>query len=205
MRTVACCIGLLGACLLWAALPVRAAELVRHDRSFAVGGATIEEIAKELSRRGPRVHSTGHNHPAATRMQFSTELGYRNEDGRCRLSRARTRVTVEVILPRWTGRRKAAEEVRILWDTLAADIRRHEEGHIVIARNHARQLESELRALYPERSCERLQAKVKATTAAVLAAHEEAQTRYDRIDNTNFSDRFARLLSYRLERMRREN
>ena len=32
----------------------------------------------------------------------------------------------------------------LLWDTLAADIKRHEERHAEIARNHARKPEDEL-------------------------------------------------------------
>jgi predicted secreted Zn-dependent protease len=87
----------------------------------------------------------------------------------------------------------------LLWDALAADIKRHEERHAEIARQHARMLEQQLMKLRPERDCEVLQDRVSVVTDEVTLAHDEAQMRFDLIESKNFEDRMLRILRYRRE------
>jgi predicted secreted Zn-dependent protease len=134
-------------------------------------------------------------------MQFTTHTTYSREPGRCRVSKARTVLKVEVILPRWRPRRKPEADMRIIWDTLASDIRRHEGQHTDIAKNYARKLEQSIEALGPADTCDEMAAKVKKTTDMVLEEHDREQQRFDRVENINFEDRFQRLLDYRLKRM----
>ncbi len=185
----------LGAC------PAGAATVAKSYSYFTVRGTTYDRIQDELSRRGPHVGSTGARHPGATRMAFTTRIGYAQERSRCRIASAETTVKAEVILPRWRPRGKAEADVRLFWNTLFADIKRHEEHHVDIARAHARELETKLKAIGRQKSCEAAQAKAKAVTAAVLADHDRAQAQFDRVETINFESRLLRLLRYRIERM----
>ena len=97
--------------------------------------------------------------------------------------------------------RRAEKEVRLIWDTLARDIKRHEESHLSIAKNHGRRLEDRLKALPRRRRCAVLAAEVEKTTARVLAEHDAAQEHFDRVESINFESRFLRLLRYRLEQI----
>ncbi|RVD53661.1 DUF922 domain-containing protein, partial [Mesorhizobium sp. M2D.F.Ca.ET.140.01.1.1] len=97
--------------------------------------------------------------------------------------------------------RKADPEVRLFWDTLSADIKRHEERHVEIAKNHARELEDALRATYPQKTCEAAKAKAAEISAAVLAKHDRAQVQFDRVEGVNFESRIIRLLRYRMQRI----
>jgi predicted secreted Zn-dependent protease len=108
---------------------------------------------------------------------------------------------VEVILPRWRPRRKPEADMRIIWDTLSSDIRRHEGQHTDIAKNYARKLEQSIQALGSAGDCAEMSARVKKTTANVLDEHDRAQQQFDRVESINFEDRFQRLLDYRLQRM----
>lgn len=177
------------------------ASVSRTYSYFAIGGATLEEIEDELKLRGPQVRSTGLRHPGATRMEFTTRVGYGEHDGRCSVVRATVTVKANMILPRWRARNRSDDETRLIWDTLSADIKRHEESHVVIARNHARELEDELQKIRRERSCEAAQEKVAAAQQRILAKHDRAQERFDRIESVNFESRLMRLLNYRIERM----
>lgn len=184
--------------------PVESASLSKTYTYFTIGGTTLEEIERELTRRGPKVQTTGARHPGATRMEFSTRVSYGEQNGRCRVLEVNVNVKAEMILPRWNRRSRADEDTRLIWDTLSADIKRHEELHVTIARSHAREMEEAIRALGNQRSCEIAQEKVKQASARILAKHDREQERFDRVESINFESRLMRLLRYRLERMEAE-
>ena len=132
-------------------------------------------------------------------MSFSTRIGYAEKPGSCRIDSAVVTVKAKVILPLWRQRRHADAEVRLFWDTLFADIKRHEDRHVEIAKNHARELEDALKATWSFADCEQAAAKAKEMTVRMLARHEKAQVRFDRVERINFESRILRLLKYRLE------
>jgi predicted secreted Zn-dependent protease len=181
--------------------PASATTVERSYSYFTVGGKTLSEIEEELHRRGPTVETTDRRHPGATRLRFSPRVSYGEQAGRCRVVDAEVSLSAEMILPRWRISSEATSETRIIWDTLAADIRRHEEAHVVIARNHARELEQTLKTITRMPDCEAAAERAAQVTADVLRRHDEAQARFDRIEAVNFESRLLRLLRYRLERM----
>jgi predicted secreted Zn-dependent protease len=183
------------------AMPAQAASVVKSYSYFSIGGKTLSEIETELAKRGPKMQTTGNRHPGATRMEFTSRVGYEEADGWCRVAKATVTVKANMILPRWRQRRAADADTRLIWDTLSSDIKRHEESHVIIAKNHARELEDSLKALRRTRSCEAAQEQVQAVTQRVLAKHDREQDRFDRIEGINFESRMLRLLQYRLERM----
>ncbi len=193
---------LLTAALLCLALaPAAGAGLTKSYSYFTIGGVTVEEIERELAVRGPKVRSTGSRHPGATQMEFKSRVKYGMKNDRCAVVDARVTVEAHIILPRWNRRSSADDDVRLIWDTLSSDIKRHEESHVVIAKNHARELEIALRAITPQRDCAAAEAKVASVTDQVLARHDEEQQRFDRIEGINFESRLLRLLRYRMERI----
>lgn len=184
-----------------AAMPASAANLVKTYSYFSVGGRTLDDIEKQLTKNGPEVKSTGSRHPGATQMAFTTRVSYAQTASSCRIANAQVTVKVKVILPEWRRPRKADPEVRLFWDTLSADIKRHEERHVEIAKNHARELEDALRATYPQTTCEAAKAKAAEISATVLAKHDRAQVQFDRVEGVNFESRIIRLLRYRMQRI----
>ncbi|RRI03530.1 DUF922 domain-containing protein [Mesorhizobium tamadayense] len=184
-----------------AAMPAGAASLVKTYSYFSVGGRTLGDIENQLTKNGPEVKSTGSRHPGATQMAFTTRASYAQTANSCRIANAQVTVKVKVILPEWRRSRKAGPDVRLFWDTLSADIKRHEERHVEIAKNHARELEDALKATYPQKTCEAAKAKAAEISAAVLAKHDRAQVQFDRVESVNFESRIIRLLRYRMQRI----
>ena len=178
-----------------------AASLSRTYSYFTIGGTTLEEIENELRRRGPTVGDSGSRHPGATRMEFKTRVTYGEQNGRCSVVEANVSLKANMILPRWNRRGRSDEDTRLIWDTLARDIKRHEESHVVIAKNHARALEQAIRDMRRQSSCTEAAEKVKQITERVLAEHDREQAEFDRIENINFESRLLRLLKYRLQQM----
>ena len=183
------------------ATPATAANLVKTYSYFSVGGRTLDDIQKQLSRNGPEVKSTGSRHPGATQMAFTTRISYAQSAESCRIADAAVTVKVKVILPEWRRPRKADPDVRLFWDTLSADIKRHEERHVEIAKNHARLLEDALKASPAQKTCEQAKAKAASIQAAELARHDQDQVRFDRVEGANFESRILRLMRYRMERV----
>ncbi|MGF7005160.1 DUF922 domain-containing Zn-dependent protease [Aminobacter sp. BE322] len=182
-------------------LPAQAANVSKSYSYFTITGKTLDEIESQLMTRGPEVKSTGGRHPGATQMEFTTRIGYSEVKGGCAIVSAHVTVKAKVILPRWRQSGKTAQEVRLIWDTLSADIKRHEESHVVIAKNHARELEQALRAIGKNKTCQAAAAEAKATSERILSRHDRAQAEFDRIEGINFESRIMRLLRYRLERI----
>ena len=181
------------------ALPSAAESLTKTYSYFSVGGTTLDELEDQLNRRGPQVKSTGRRHPGATQMQFNTRLGYTEKNGSCRITEANVTVKAKVILPRWRQRGKAEQNVRLIWDTLSGDIRRHEEQHVALAQDHARELERKLLRLGRQKNCAVAAEKAKVTADKVLARHDKAQARFDQVEAANFEKRLLKLLRQRVK------
>lgn len=165
---------------------------------FSIGGKTAETLDRELERRGPVTNATGHRHPGATEIKFGGEVTYLERGKQCSVGNVKVTLKTNLILPRWKNRRTADKNLRFIWDTLSADIKRHEERHAEIARTYARTLETDLHALRSASSCPELEKKVGAVTKRVLEAHDRDQMRFDRIESKNFDNRMMRLLKYRM-------
>jgi predicted secreted Zn-dependent protease len=181
-------------------LGAQAASLSKTYSYFAVTGKSAEQLENSMLKRGPKVGNSRSGHPGATKLTFSGGVKYDETKRGCRVASASYHVKANVILPLWRNRHKGDESLVFVWDTLSQDIRRHEESHIVIAKNHARMIEDKARALPAAADCKVLQKKVDALTEAILAKHDAAQQQFDRIEASSFERRILRLLAYRMSR-----
>ncbi|UVC10903.1 DUF922 domain-containing protein [Rhizobium sp. TH2] len=181
------------------ALPAASETIIRKSITyFSIGGSTASDLDREMSRRGPLSQTSGRRHPGATQIKFNGSATFIGKDGRCHIGGAKVSLSTKLVLPRWSNRRKATKEMALLWDTLASDIKRHEERHAEIARTHARQLEKTIVALPTTRDCATLKARVNRVSQEALIAHDKDQQRFDRIEAANFENRMIRLLRYRV-------
>jgi predicted secreted Zn-dependent protease len=180
------------------AVAVASAPLIKKTYSyFNISGLTGADLERELSKHGPMLAETGIRHPGATKIKLGGSVDYRNSDGRCRVLDAKVTLETHLTLPRWTDRHRANRETVLVWDTLSSDIKRHEERHAEIARQYARKLEKTLEALYPERNCQRMEAKVDATSKRIIEEHAADQQRFDRVEAASFERRMLRMLRFK--------
>jgi len=182
-------------------LPSAAASLNRNYTYYTVRGTSLDEIERQLHSKGPQIDNSSERHPGATTMEFTSRVRYREYNGRCLIDDVHVRLDAQVVLPLWRDRKRAGRSLQLIWDTLSSDIKRHEESHIGIAKNHARMLEDSIRALQRMRSCAALAEAVSAETDRVLIHHDAEQDAFDRIEYANFESRMERLLDYRLEQI----
>jgi len=166
---------------------------------FTIGGATPMDIEAEMGRRGPEIKGSTYRHPGAVRMEFSSRIGYGKTESKCRIASAQVSIKAKVILPRWKKPRGADAAAQLFWDVLSADIVRHEESHLVIARTHARSLEKQLKSLPPQKDCDKLAAQAEALKEKVMAEHDREQQRFDAIEGRNLEKRLVAKLKRQIE------
>ncbi len=166
---------------------------------FSISGTTAADLDQQLSKHGPLTRNTGARHPGATEIKFGGDLTYLEKNGLCSVGSAKVLLNTRILLPRWKNRRRTTAELALIWDTLLADIKRHEERHAEIARTHARTLERQLTALRPQKNCATLQDMVGKITQKVMDEHDRDQMRFDVVESRNFDARMTRLLKHRLE------
>lgn len=164
---------------------------------FDIRGLTGADLERELSKHGPVVSETGVRHPGATKIKLGGSVDYRSSGGKCRVLDAKVTLETHLTLPRWKDRKRADRETVLVWDTLSSDIKRHEERHAEIARQYARKLEKTLEALYPERNCKLMEAKVDATSKRIIEEHTADQQRFDRVEAASFERRMLRMLRFK--------
>ena len=174
-----------------------AAVVSRSYCYFSLRGSTIQDLQAEMERRGPEVEGTGKRHPGATRLQFKDRVRYRSENGKCSVLSVVVTVKARIILPRWVRRSSGSAETREIWDALASDIKRHEESHVSIAKNHARDIEQAISGISPQNNCDLVAARARKALVTGLARHDAEQARFDLIEGKNFSARIERLIRYR--------
>lgn len=177
-----------------------AAVVSKSFAYFKIGGKTAEDLDRELSRHGPLTKATGARHPGATEIKFGGELSYVEKGTLCAVGSVKVTLHTKILLPRWTNRRRTSADLALIWDTLASDIKRHEERHAEIARTYARMLDQKLQALQPQPDCEKMQALVTQTTRSVMEEHDKDQLRFDIVESKNFDARMTRLLKHRISR-----
>ncbi|MCY0095433.1 DUF922 domain-containing Zn-dependent protease [Hoeflea ulvae] len=167
---------------------------------FNISGRTGAELERELTLRGPMLEQTGTRHPGATRIKLGGSVKYEKLDGRCRVIGTEVKLETHLTLPRWKNRASADKDTRLIWDTLSSDIKRHEERHAEIARQHARKMEKALEALRPQKTCEKMKARVDATTKSIIEKHAADQARFDRVEAASFERRMLRMLRFKAEK-----
>jgi predicted secreted Zn-dependent protease len=186
-------------------MPAQGETIIRKSVTyFAIGGTTVSDIDREMLQRGPVSSSSGRRHPGATQIKFDGSAKFVKKGGRCVIRGAKVSLSTKLILPRWTNRKKATAQMALIWDTLSADIKRHEERHAEIARIHARALERDILDLPPSRDCKTLKAKVSRISQDAMTAHDKDQHRFDRIETVNFENRMIRLLRHRMAKQPRK-
>lgn len=171
---------------------------VRHTKSikfFLVEGQTAGELEEALERLGPEASTTGKKHPGLTQIGFGGEVTFLITDDQCAIDKAIVELTTIIQIPRWPGRKKADLELGEAWDVLVEDIKRHEERHAEIARQHAQKLNSGLLKLKPAPDCPTLQRQINRETRNAMRAHDREQTRFDREEADTFESRFEALFN----------
>lgn len=177
-----------------------AAEVKERTTYFTVRGTTLDELDRDLNRKGPLMTATGVRHPGSTQVKFDGRVSYREQpNGQCRVEKTDLGVHLVKTLPKWTAPKAATPQTRIVWKTLADDIARHEADHVKIAKLWVKKMESAIRNLGASPNCTAMEARVDGVTARYLRDHEKAQRNFDTLEGREMNMRLRRLLKENIQ------
>lgn len=137
---------------------------------FDVQGGDYNALLASLNARG-RFHA-----------RADWKLTYRYQSvaaaAGCSVGELTTTLELTMTLPRWRPPAGASRELMGRWERYMGALRSHEEGHL----QHGREFEREFRraaATLADRSCDSLQARVRALFGEMLARYQSRDKLYD--------------------------
>ncbi|MEP3234151.1 MAG: DUF922 domain-containing protein [Hyphomicrobiales bacterium] len=150
---------------------------------FKVRGKTSLEIFRDFQKRSP-IKGVG-NHQATlgvASIKLSPNVKFEEKNGRCRVQKSKVTVDVVIHLPRWANYRRANKFAKLSWDTLFADIKKHELTHAEIAKDYGTRIQKKIVNYGSRSSCSSLQAAISRSSNRLLKKHDRAQRKFDRVE-----------------------
>ena len=138
---------------------------------YDIQGATREEL-HEAMRNGPA------RMPGDTHWYLAYEYSPRMKGGRCVVESVQTRLDVTMTLPRWTPPQAVNASLVRSWKRASAALRKHEEGHVSIARRYEKTIAKALR-LVSAADCDALQPALHDLYRELMGEMRAAQRAYD--------------------------
>lgn len=148
---------------------------------FRVRGKTSSELFKDFQRKSP-IKAKGKYDATlgVATIELTPEVEYLSDGKKCKVAKARVNANVVIHLPKWVNYKGANKIAKLSWDTLLADIKRHELVHAAIAKDYATRIQRKIESYNPRKNCEQLEASLKRGAEKILAKHDRAQRRFDK-------------------------
>tara|TARA_R110000751_G_scaffold14886_1_gene48227 strand:- start:607 stop:1158 length:552 start_codon:yes stop_codon:yes gene_type:complete len=143
--------------------------LQARTQQFDVVGITPDTIRASLNR--DRQHSGSH---------VTWNFNWESTPGQCRIVTASTEVTVTAHMPRLQPDAKRPTSVQQQWDGYVLALQAHQEKHVDLALDYARQIEEAILALPPATACSQLSQAANAAGQRLLSGLEAASREYDK-------------------------
>ena len=152
-----------------------------HDtvRYHDVTGNTEAELVAALKRISYADPKGDRFFAANTRWQLRWNLSVQPGRPSCRLLSATAELDVEMNLPRWNPPADARPELVKRWDTFAAAVRKHEDGHRDIAIEAVRVVAERLQNVPTGRDCAALRKSLGRVAEATVREYREKEDSYD--------------------------
>lgn len=146
---------------------------------YDVEGRTADEVRRDMDWESP-FREAGRNFVAATKWHVNWR--YRSWETRnsCTLTRVDTRVRISVTLPRLLRPELLDPALQSRWQQYVEALQRHEQGHVDLALQAARDVEERIAAIPPQASCAALRDAVDRIGDEVIAQYHARERAYDR-------------------------
>lgn len=149
---------------------------------FPIFGATPRELQDSIRTNGPYNQIVKQHVNAQIGWRLNWKFDYIRDKSQCRIGKFKITLSTEITFPKWMNPEAADESVRRLWNSVAKDIRTHEDGHKAIGVEGANVLARRLRALPPFDTCEALNAEISREGKRVYAEYTLLNRAFDRTE-----------------------
>lgn len=149
---------------------------------YPVHGLTVEEIWRDIGRKGPHQLERALYAQAEAEIRFRWKATFASSKEVCRVKSAVIEVEVNILLPDWVDAGRGEAALRSAWNSYIAKVRRHEDHHKDIALAAAEEIDRAMMAAPAHRNCASLERYIKAKAEEILAEERAKQAHFDRTD-----------------------
>lgn len=161
-----------------ASLPATALEVFRDNQTYLIQGDSAEAIRASLDRLGPIDPATGRRFDALTRWTLQWRFDSRSSFNSCEIARTWTSLRVTMQFPSHGKPSSLSEALRQEWTTYLQRLSQHEEGHVRIPSDAARDIETALdRLRRPD--CPSLEQEANRVANEILQRAQATERNYD--------------------------
>lgn len=165
----------------------------QHTRTYPASGGTIQAIVKSMKRNGPMSELHGRRALGMADYRYNTRVQTVQKGGLCRVSSAHVSMRIFYVLPKLTRRDSLSKSHFARWLKISSMIGRHERQHGRLYQQFARQLQSALSKMKPQKQCFTLKSQERQISKRLEQANINRNRRYDRAQYKPFNRRLKAL------------
>jgi predicted secreted Zn-dependent protease len=128
------------------------------NSNYELRGTTTKEIHENILKNAP--HEEGNIVDAETKESVTFALGYKTEEGTCRIASDQVNLDIISTFPRWVDQERATNETRRAWESYSNALRGHEDGHKAIAVKAANAIDALIHAEQGASTCASIEARI---------------------------------------------
>ncbi|WP_090671280.1 DUF922 domain-containing protein [Aureimonas jatrophae] len=154
-----------------------AVELVESTKYFTIRGHTLPGIERDIARLGP-LNPIGRKRTAgAMRVSFTKNMRYVPGPRSCSIGSSSVGLRLDATQPKWRPSGRPDARTKIVYEALQKDVLTFQKDQRRIALSTARDIETAVSRVRPQRTCADLERQVVRTAAPFIKRHETAQLR----------------------------
>lgn len=148
--------------------------------TYTVAGKTLDDISKALDEQAmPDSHEPGSRYYARTDWYLTGDWSWKTSPSGCEVANAQVKVVVTMTVPSLVAG-EVAPDVQKRWDGFIENTIAHENGHVKLAYDGARNYQRELDTLAPAANCDILSNRLREMFRKNFDQIDHASTDYDK-------------------------
>lgn len=155
-----------------------------ENATYQLRGLTTKAIDQDLHRSGRKEQDNIIAGEISDQVSWTFNLA--EISGSCRVATSTVLLKLNVVMPVWVDEKQAPQDVRDTWRVYYGNLKAHQDGHASIAIDAANRIGTVIDGATAPGSCANLKASLDATAQQLVQAMEQAQSRYDETDKTEF-------------------
>ncbi len=137
-------------------------------------GKLREEMDKKSSAR-----SGGQTYDAHTEWYVSWNFKYKKANNFYKITSITTDIDIDYYMPRWKNSYRGSAELRQRWDKYMRALAEHERGHKDLGVKAAREIESKIFRIKPQKSSNQLEKNANDLCQSIIAKYNQLEVDYD--------------------------
>lgn len=143
---------------------------------YEIRGESFEDLKREFAAKGR------HGYAGSTMAEVTYRFKSQKSDGECRVTEVRASCDARIKLPNWLNLPKAPAPMQERWKLAFDDLKKHEQGHVKICAEVAKDVERALWATPVGNDCYLVDLNARNRATKIIATMNDLQAAYDQCE-----------------------